>query len=84
MTHELRLWPQFRLALLDRSKRYELRKDDRGFAVEDTLVLETWDPTTGDYVKWLNPLYFRVTSILRSGEMPGLEPGYVILGLGPA
>jgi hypothetical protein len=42
--HELKTWPQFFDAIVDRSKAFELRVDDRNFAVGDRLLLREWDP----------------------------------------
>jgi hypothetical protein len=39
MRHELKTWPGPFQAIVDGSKRFELHKDDRGFAVGDTLWL---------------------------------------------
>ena len=40
--HELKIWPQYFDAIASGIKTFEVRKDDRGFAVGDTLVLKEW------------------------------------------
>ena len=49
--HELKIWPAPFEAVVDRSKRHEIRRADRPFAVGDVLVLREWEPErewTGD------------------------------------
>lgn len=43
-THELKTWPEPFTAILARRKRHEVRVDDRGFLVGDTLRLKEWNP----------------------------------------
>ncbi len=43
-THLLKTWPGPFAALLDGTKTFELRQDDRAYAVGDILVLAEWDP----------------------------------------
>lgn len=92
MTHELKCWPEFFWPLKDGRKRFELRRDDHGFAVGDELVIRAWSPTSEEYLDE-KPLVFSITYIFdaNDAELPGpfgspcvLDPDYVILGLGPA
>lgn len=80
MTHELKTWPKAFEAMWLGLKRYELRKGDRPFGLGDTLRLKEWDPDTGQYSG--REILAEVTYITRAGDFPGLEEGFVILGLG--
>jgi hypothetical protein len=45
----LKTWPIYFAAVLDGSKTFELRRDDRGFTVGNVLRLEEWDPRTQEH-----------------------------------
>lgn len=47
--HGLKTWPEFYEKVEDGSKTFELRKNDRGFKVGDTLVLQEWDPIKKEF-----------------------------------
>lgn len=49
--HKLKLWPAPFAASWGGKKRYEVRQDDRGFAVGDLLVLQEFDPGDGTYLR---------------------------------
>lgn len=49
-THKLKTWPEPFSAVEAGRKRYEIRTDDRGYAVGDWLLLCEWDPTTHDEI----------------------------------
>lgn len=42
--HALKTWPEPFEAVWQGAKTHEIRRDDRGYAVGDTLVLREWDP----------------------------------------
>ncbi len=42
--HALKCWPESFAAILAGTKRYEVRKDDRGYMVGDTLRLREYEP----------------------------------------
>lgn len=78
MIHDLKCWPEYFAAVRDGIKPFEVRKNDRNFAVGDVLVLWEFDPTlnihTGQYFRR------RVTYVLLGGQF-GVESGYAVLGL---
>jgi len=41
--HELKTWEEFFEQIWSGDKRFELRRNDRGFEVGDTLILREWD-----------------------------------------
>jgi hypothetical protein len=91
--HILKCWPNAYDAVASGIKRFEWRKDDRGFDVGDVLVLRKWDPSPDNgfgvrgYVmfrgKHLVPEYtdqrVRVTYILRG--MFGIPDGYCVMSI---
>jgi len=80
MQHDLKTYPEYFDAVADGSKPFELRYDDRGYRVGDTLLLRRYDPLSGGYTG--ETMERRVTYVLRGGLW--LTPGYVALGLGVA
>jgi hypothetical protein len=87
-THELKCWPSFFAGIWDKSKTFEVRKNDRDFMVGDLLVLMEWNPAfhetgEGDGVhEGMTGRECRrvVTYVLRGGEF-GIAPGHCVLGL---
>lgn len=75
--HHLKTWPQFFEAISSGAKTFELRRNDRPFAVGDTLVLQEWVPETEGYTGAEERRV--VTYIMRSGF--GLPAGYCIMSL---
>jgi hypothetical protein len=73
-THSLKLWPEYFDLVLAGTKTAELRRDDRGFAVGDTLHLREWDEFDGYSGRELT---VTVTHVLR--DFHGLAPGFALL-----
>lgn len=90
--HELKCWPQFFRALQTGDKNFEVRRNDRKFAVGDVLILREWEPhdrwngmgmdddePAGHYTSAV-PLRRVVKYILPGGRF-GIDPGVVVMGL---
>lgn len=59
------------------NKRFELRKNDRGFKKGDIIILREWNEETKNYTD--RQLCLEIRYILE--DYPGLEEGYCILGV---
>jgi hypothetical protein len=80
MIHELKCWPLYFHDILERGKRFEIRKKDRKFFVGDTLHLREWSPRpTEDYTG--ETLDVQVVGIWI--DMPGVDPEYVVMSIKP-
>lgn len=92
MVHELKIWPEYFNAVLDGSKTFEVRKDDREFKVGDTLLLREYQPGSQDYTvyppviresKYTGRIIEKEISYIFKGGIPGyrIRKGLVILGI---
>lgn len=84
MVHELKCWPKYFKAVESGEKPFELRLNDRGFEVGDTLELHEWDPAEG--TGYTGKVISReVTYILSLDSfmeaISAKVPGLVIMGL---
>jgi len=75
--HELKTWPKYFQEILDGKKKFELRKNDRNFELEDILYLKEWSPETQLYTG--RSVKLKVIYMVK--YFIGLEPGYVIMGI---
>lgn len=75
--HELKISTKYFDDVKSKTKRFEIRKDDRGFCVGDIVTLKEWDGEkyTGRAIK-LMPIKY----ILRDCPEYGLQDGFCILG----
>lgn len=77
--HELKVWPSYFAAIRDGTKRFEWRKDDRGYRVGDALVLREWSPDTETYTGEVERR--EVTYIARGAF--GIPADFCIMSIGP-
>lgn len=73
MIHGLKILPEFFEAITSGRKRFEIRKNDRGFQIGDQLILREWtgEKYTGDSYK------AEITYITDYMQ----HDGYVVLGI---
>jgi hypothetical protein len=77
VVHTLKTWPEYFAAVRDGSKRFEIRRNDRDFAIGDCLILQEFDPTTETYTREMECV--RVT-YLTAAFVPD---GFVALSIEP-
>lgn len=87
MTHYLKTWSEEFSQVWDGYKKFEIRKDDRGYQVGDTLVLEEGDlggagMTDHDltFVYTGRVIEVNVMYILKGGKF-GIEKDYVAMSI---
>lgn len=74
MTHELKTLPEHFGPVWTEDKKFEIRKDDRGFAIGDNLLLREYKPGKGYTGRFL---YVEVIFILHAGF--GLRKGFICM-----
>lgn len=77
-THALKTWPVVFDAMLTRAKSFDIRKDDRGFAVGDVIKFREWNPRTKKYTG--RSCRALVTYLMPGGRF-GIMPGYVCMSV---
>lgn len=75
MTHELKILPAYFDAVYDGRKKFEVRFNDRGYQVGDTLILREYEK--GQYTGRV--VEKKVTYVLENSI--GTEPHYCILSI---
>lgn len=80
MVHALKTTPPWYDDVASSLKPFEIRKDDRGYSVDDDLLLCEYIPEQDKFTGRATKA--RVSYLFRDDTgIPGLEPGYVIMGL---
>lgn len=83
--HEVKCWPEFYSAIKSGEKTFDLRNDDRKYAVGDTLVLKEFDDRLGKFTneKIERIITYKLAGIGSGGITPlhGLLRGFCILAL---
>lgn len=86
MEHKLKILPQYFQAVQEGTKTFEIRENDRGFKVGDTIILKEYGEVLNRFNSNIEKGYTgqeitkEITYILE-GEQYGLVEGYCILGL---
>lgn len=77
MKHELKTWPKYFSAVWHKTKTFEVRKNDRGFKVGDTLVLREFVLLGQVYSG--REIHTKITYILEGSEF-GIQEGFCVIG----
>ena len=79
-THMLKTWPAFYQAIIDGTKTFEVREDDRAYAVGDTLQLCEWEPEEMSG-RFTNREAFCLVTYVMPGGRFGIAPNTVVMGI---
>ena len=78
MKHELKSWPESFRQILNHRKKFEVRKNDRGYHAGDVLHLKEWEPFTGKYTG--AELGVKAEYISYGGVL-GIDPEYCVISI---
>lgn len=80
VTHKLKIWTSFADCVLDGTKTFEVRRNDRGFQKGDTIVFEVMDDggVLHNTFHELNGKEYTITYVLNGW---GLKDDYVAFGI---
>jgi hypothetical protein len=82
--HVVKSWPQFYNAIVEGTRRHELRRNDRKYQVGDVLELHEYEPARAAYTGRVTCV---VVTSMTSAETPcavsdvGLHPDFCILSV---
>lgn len=77
-THELKCWPKYFDEIVYRKKNFEVRYNDRGYSIGDTLILREYDNDKKEYTR--RQTRVKVTDIFADF---GLISGWVVMAIEP-
>lgn len=76
--HELKIWPEYFIAMMFGNKSFEVRENDRDFKNGDYLTLREYDPKTKTYTGRV--LARQVTYIFKGGSF-GIPENMVVMAV---
>ena len=79
--HELKIWPNFFLAVKHGHKTFELRKNDRDFKAGDIVNIREYATDNKKYTG--NNITVEITYVLTDAALFGLKDGYCIFSFKP-
>lgn len=83
--HSVKIWPEFFPPILNGTMKFQLRKNDRNYAVGDVLHLREYDDRAGKFTgrEIKKTISYVMTSTGHGSITPfhGLSQGYAILSL---
>lgn len=85
-THDVKSWPDYFSSLISGDRQFDLRQNDRQYAVGDIINFREFDDRSGKYTG--ATLRRKITYIMEGigsgciAPLHGLQRGYVILALG--
>lgn len=81
-THDLKTLPSYYAAIIDGSKTFEVRENDRDFAVGDKLILSEFEPSDslGGGIFTDRETHCLVTYVMHGGRF-GIAPNTVVMGI---
>ena len=77
--HDIKIYKDFYLSILDNAKLFEVREDDRNYQVGDLIH---FNPvlSSGVVLEDFDNLIFEIIYLLKGGQF-GIEPGYVVFSI---
>ena len=87
VVHQIKCWPAYFNKIVNGTKRFEIRKNDRNYKAGDTLVICEWDPEDQSFTGF--KVRMHVDSVLQVRDDAGLYvtdnwglmPGFVAMSL---